>query len=170
MVAMGVRDENMRHRLVAHGLEQRGYMGGIVRAGIDNGDAAFADNVAQRALEGERPRIVRHHAAYAGHRLVDRARDEIEMSVKGDVIGHGECPPGLVIAIKGSLLRQRPKLSSDLLISRNICRAGGYMGIARSELLSSYFCSVTNAPRNAQMLRQIAATDRYLLANIGSWP
>src|SRR6185437_11956545 len=126
MVAMGVRDENMRHRLVPHGLEQRGYMGGIVGAGIDNCHAAFADNVAQRALEGERPRIVRPHAAYTGHRLVDPARAELEISVKGDVIGHGECPPGITIAIKGSLLRQRPKLSSDLPISRNTCRASGY--------------------------------------------
>ena len=89
MVAVGVGDENMRHRLVAHGLEQRGDMGGIVRAGIDDGDAAAADDVAHRALEGERPGIVRHHAAYAGHRLVHGVGREFEIFVEGDVVGHG---------------------------------------------------------------------------------
>ena len=82
MIAMGVGDENMRHGLAAHGVEQRGDMRGIVGAGIDDGDLAAADDVADRALEGERPRIVGHHPAHAGHRLVDRVGREIERSCR----------------------------------------------------------------------------------------
>ena len=89
MIAMGVGNENMRHRLVAHGRKQRGDMGGIARSGIDNCDAALADDIAERALEGERPRIVRHDAAYAGHRFIDGVGRELEIFIEGDVVGHG---------------------------------------------------------------------------------
>jgi hypothetical protein len=66
-------------------------MRGIVRPGIDDGDAALADDVAHGALEGERPRIVGHHAADARHRLVHGVGGEIEVFVEGDVVGHDEC-------------------------------------------------------------------------------
>ena len=89
MVAMRVGDENMRHRLVAHGIEQRGDVDRIVGAGIDDGDLAAADDVGERALEGERPRIVGHHPAHAGHHLVDGVGGEIERLVEGNVVGHG---------------------------------------------------------------------------------
>jgi hypothetical protein len=79
----------MRHGLVAHGVEQRCDMGRIVRAGIDDGDLTLADDVAERALEGERPGIIGHHPAHAGHDLIDRVRGEIEILVEGDVVGHG---------------------------------------------------------------------------------
>ena len=88
MVAVGVGDEDRRHRLVAHGVEQRADVALVGRAGIDDGDLAAADDVAHRALEGERPRIVGHHAADAGHRLVHRVGGEIEIFVEGDVVGH----------------------------------------------------------------------------------
>ena len=89
MIAMGVGDEDMRHRLVAHRVEQRADVTLVGRAGIDDGDLAAADDVAHRALEGERPRIIGHHAPDAGHRLVHRVGDEIEIFVEGDVVGHG---------------------------------------------------------------------------------
>ena len=72
MIAVGVGDEDRRHRLVAHGVEQRPDMRRIVGARIDDGDAAFADDVADGALEGERAGIVGHHAAHARHDLVGR--------------------------------------------------------------------------------------------------
>ena len=91
MVAVGVSDEDRRHRLVAHGFEQSADMPLVGRTGIDNGDAAFADDVTHRALEGERPRIVGHHSADAGRRLVHSVGGEIEVFVEGDIVGHGKC-------------------------------------------------------------------------------
>ncbi len=83
MIAVGVGDENMRHGLVAHGVEQRRDMALVGGARIDDGDLAPADDVAERALEGERPRIVGHDAAHAGHDLVDRVGREIESLIEG---------------------------------------------------------------------------------------
>ena len=57
--------------------------------GIDDRDLAAADDVAQRALEGERARIVAQDAPHAGHDLLDHAGREVEGSVEGDVVGHG---------------------------------------------------------------------------------
>ena len=88
VVAVGVGDEDRRHRLVAHGIEQRADVALIGRPGVDDGDLAAADDVAERALEGERPRIISHHAADARHRLVHRVGGEIEIFVEGDVVGH----------------------------------------------------------------------------------
>ncbi len=56
--------------------------------GIDDGDVAAADDVADRALEGERARVVAHDAAHAGHHLVHRFGGEIELLVEGDVVAH----------------------------------------------------------------------------------
>ena len=58
MIAMGVGDEDMRDGLAAHRVEQRRDMGLVERAGIDDGDTAAPDDVAHRALEGERAWIV----------------------------------------------------------------------------------------------------------------
>ena len=88
MVAVGVRDEDRAHRLVAHGIEQRADMRGIVGPRIDDGDFAFADDVAERALEGERARIIGHHTAHARYHLVDRVGREFEIFIEGDVVGH----------------------------------------------------------------------------------
>ena len=89
MVAVGVGDEDRRHRLVAHGVEQGADVALVGRARIDDRDLAAADDVAHRALEGERSRIVRHHAADAGHGLVHGVGGEVEVFVEGDVVGHG---------------------------------------------------------------------------------
>ena len=40
MIAMGVCDENVRHRLITHRVEQRFDVGRIVRTGIDDGNLA----------------------------------------------------------------------------------------------------------------------------------
>ncbi len=113
MVAVGVGDEDRGHRLVAHGLEQRADMGGIVRPGIDDGDLAAADDVAHRPLEGERSRIVRHHAADAGHRLVHRVGGEIEIFIEGNVVGHGRRHMAAHAAgVNGFLTRRRRYLTT----------------------------------------------------------
>ena len=58
MIAVGMGDENVGDGFAAHGVEQRGDMGVVVRPGIDDRDLAAADDVAHRALEGERAGIV----------------------------------------------------------------------------------------------------------------
>ena len=88
MVAMGVGDEDMRHRLAAHGVEQRRDMRVVQRARIDDGDAAAADDVAHRSLEGERPRIVAQDPPDAGRDLLDLAGRQVERLVEGDVVAH----------------------------------------------------------------------------------
>ena len=47
-----------------------------------------ADDVAERALEGERPGIVGDDAAHAGRDLLGAAGREVEAPVVGDVVGH----------------------------------------------------------------------------------
>ena len=93
MVAVGMGDENMRDGLAAHGVEQRGCVGLVIGTGIDDRDIASADDVAHRAGEGERRRVVAEHAANAGAHLVDDAGFQGKIAVERDVVvvGHEEC-------------------------------------------------------------------------------
>ena len=90
MVAMGMGDEDMAHRLAAHGLEQRLGVRLVVGTGIDDRDLALADDVADRAGEGERARIVAEHAPHAGAGFLDDAGLERKIAVERDVVvvGH----------------------------------------------------------------------------------
>src|SRR6266487_4775422 len=91
VVAVGMGDENMRHRLAAHGVEQRLGVRFVVGAGIDDRDLALADDVTDRAGEGERARIVAENASHAGAGFIDDTRLEREVAVERDVVvvGHG---------------------------------------------------------------------------------
>ena len=89
MVAMGVGDDDVGHRLAAHRVEQRIDVLLVEGTGIDDGDLAAPDDVAQRPLEGERARIVDQDAPHAGRDLLDHAGGEVEGSVEGDVVSHG---------------------------------------------------------------------------------
>src|SRR5262249_37234172 len=62
VVAMGVRHQDMRHRLALDGIEQRPGMRLVIGTGIDDRDVASAYDVADSAGEGERARIVTEHA------------------------------------------------------------------------------------------------------------
>ena len=75
-------------RLAAHGVEQRRDMRLVERARIDDGDTAAADDVAHRALEGERTRIVAQDAPHAGHHLLDLPGRQVEALVERDVVAH----------------------------------------------------------------------------------
>src|SRR5215210_1628755 len=86
MVAMRMSDENMRHRLAAHRVQQRRDMGIILRAGIDNGDAALPDDVAHRAFEGERTGIVAENPPHPGYHLLDVAGRKLQHLVKRNVV------------------------------------------------------------------------------------
>ena len=85
---MGVGDDDVGHRLAAHGVEQRLDVLLVERAGIDDRDLAAPDDVAQRSLEGERARIVDEDAPHAGRDLLDHAGREVELAIEGDVVGH----------------------------------------------------------------------------------
>src|SRR4030095_4203998 len=91
VVAMGMGDENMRHRLAAHGVQQRFRMRLVVGTGIDDRDLPLAHDVADRAGEGERARIVAENAPYAGTGFIDDAGLERKVAVERDVVvvGHG---------------------------------------------------------------------------------
>ena len=88
---MGVRDQNMRHGFPAHGLQQRRRVSRIVGAGIDDRDLAAADDVTDRAGEGERARIVAENPPHAGANFLDHAGLKRKIAVERDVvvIGHG---------------------------------------------------------------------------------
>jgi hypothetical protein len=91
MVAMGMGDQNMRHRLAAHGVQQRLCVRLVVRSGIDDRDLALAHDVADRAGEGERARIVAENPPHAGASFVDHARLERKIAVERDVVVVGHC-------------------------------------------------------------------------------
>ena len=88
VVAMRMGDDDMRHALATHGIEQRCPMRRVVRTGIDDRHLAAADDIAQRPLEGERPRIVREDPPHSGYHLVDGAGREVENPIEGDCVGH----------------------------------------------------------------------------------
>src|SRR5690349_1884703 len=88
MIAVSMGDENMRHRLATHGVEQRTDMRRVIGARIDDCDFAAPENIAHGPFEGERTRIVGHDAPHALHRLVNRIRRKFEVFVEGDVVVH----------------------------------------------------------------------------------
>ncbi len=98
MVAVGMGDENMRHRLAAHGIEQRSDVRLVEWTRIDDGDLSLAHDVGDCALERERTRIVGEHAAHARQHLLDRVGRELEALVEWNVVAHANpypiTPPG----------------------------------------------------------------------------
>ena len=83
MVAMGVGDKNVGDGLAAHGVEQRRDVRVVVRTRIEDRDFAAADDVADRALEGETgPDCWRRWRARRGATSVDLAGTEIEALIE----------------------------------------------------------------------------------------
>src|SRR5215468_4187794 len=88
MIAMSMGDEDVGYGLALNGVEKRFDVRLVERAGIDHSDTIPADNVADRALEGERPWIVTEQSAHARIDLLDLAGRKIEASVERDVVTH----------------------------------------------------------------------------------
>jgi len=88
MIAMGVGDDDVRHRLAAHRIKQRGRVAFIAGARVDDRDLAAANDVAQRPLEGERAWIVGEDTPHAGRDVIDDAWSEVESAIERDVFGH----------------------------------------------------------------------------------
>src|SRR5689334_24631726 len=94
MIAVSMGDENMRHRLATHGVEQRTDMRRVIGARIDDCDFPAPQNIADGSLEGERTWIVGHNAPHALHRLVNRIRRKFEVFVEGNVVAVAHAASG----------------------------------------------------------------------------
>ena len=91
VVAMGVGDQDVRHGLAAHGIQQRLRRARlVVGAGIDDRDLAPAYDVADRAGEGEGARIVAQNAPHAGTGFLDHAGLQRKVAVERDVVVIGQ--------------------------------------------------------------------------------
>jgi hypothetical protein len=88
VVAVGVGDQDVRHRLAAHGAEERSHVRRVVGSGIDDGDPAAADDVAAGAREGDRPGIVGDDPAHQGADGDAFAGVSRRARVEGEVICH----------------------------------------------------------------------------------
>ena len=119
MVAVRMRDKDVRHGLAAHGIEQRRDVHGIVGPRIDDRDFAAPDDVADRPLEGERPRVVGDDAAHAGRDLLGAARLQLKSPVVRDVVAMRDlCPfTRCVPADRNGLVKSR------LDTAAQICKA-----------------------------------------------
>src|SRR5258708_10730853 len=91
VVAVGMGDQDMRHGLAPHRIEQRRRMGFVVGAGIDDRDLAAADDITHRAGEGERARIIAEDPPHARTDFFGHAGFSGEIAVERDVVvvGHG---------------------------------------------------------------------------------
>ena len=88
VVAVGVRDEDVRDGLAAHGLKERLDMGRRVRARIDDRDLPAADDVAAGAGEGVGPGIVGDDPAHERAHGDAGAGADREIEVEAEVGGH----------------------------------------------------------------------------------
>lgn len=88
MVAMGVGDHHVGHRLAGNGLEHRIHMLRRVRAGVEDGHVTMADDIGAGAREGEGGRIGGHDAAHQRRHVHRLANGGIEIAVEGNVSAH----------------------------------------------------------------------------------
>ncbi len=89
VVLVGVGDQDVRHALATHRVQQRLRMRRVVRPGIDDRHLAAADDIADRAGEGERRGIVAEHAPHTGEDFLDHPGLERKVAVEEDVVGVG---------------------------------------------------------------------------------
>jgi hypothetical protein len=99
----------MRHGLAAHGVEQRRDVARVVGAGIDDGDTPAPDDIAHRALERERARIVGEQPAHAGRDFLNLAGLEIERAIERNVVCHARAPARRAAAYTGARADATPR-------------------------------------------------------------
>src|SRR4029078_6134685 len=88
MIAVGVGDENVRHRLAADSIEHRAHMRRIIGAWIDDRDVPAAEDIAHGSLEGEWTRVGGHHAPHARHPLPPHIPGASEIFVERNIVAH----------------------------------------------------------------------------------
>ena len=87
---MGVGDKNVGDDFTAHSVEQSCDVHVVIGTRVEDGNFAVADNVANRALERERPGIVGDDRAHGGRYFRRATRDEVERLVVVDIVAHAE--------------------------------------------------------------------------------
>src|SRR2546423_4046681 len=88
VVAMSMRDQDMRDRLVPNRIDERLDMRFVKRPGINDGNAIAADNVADRSLERERSWIVAQQPAHPRIDFLNLSRSKVEELVEWDIVPH----------------------------------------------------------------------------------
>src|SRR4029078_6429026 len=86
MIAVRMRDENMRHSLPTDGIEQRAGVHLIIRSPIDNRNLTVSDDITPRPRQGEGRRIVAQDAAHARNNFLDNTRRERKVPIKRDIL------------------------------------------------------------------------------------
>src|SRR2546423_15275361 len=86
VVAMSMRDQDMRDRLVPNRIEERLDMRFVKRPGINDGNAIAADNVADPSLERERSWLVAQQPAHARKAFLDLATSKVDALVESDIV------------------------------------------------------------------------------------
>src|SRR5689334_3522995 len=85
---MGMSDNDVCDRLVPNRIEERLDMRFVKRPWINDRNPIAANNVADRSLEREWPRIVAEQPAHAGRNFFDLARRKVESLVEWDIVTH----------------------------------------------------------------------------------
>src|SRR3569833_2770360 len=78
----------MRHRLAAHGVEQRCRVCLIVRTGIKDRHLAPTDNITHRAREGERAGIIAENPPHAWNDFVHHAGLERKIAIERYLVAY----------------------------------------------------------------------------------
>lgn len=125
MVAVAMRDQDMREALAFGCRGNCLQMGLVVGAWIDDRDLAGADEIGIGAEEGVRPGIVGDDAAHARRNLLGHAVVDINVAVEGKLRRHG---------FKAALVFS-PNLA-PILAER---RGGGSVALARALSFPSLF-------------------------------
>jgi|SRR5215468_997249 hypothetical protein len=88
MIAVRMGDKDVGNGFAAHGVQKRRDMRSILRPGIDNRHVVAADDVTDRAFEGEWAWIIGSNRPHAGRDLLDLIGYETETLIERDVIVH----------------------------------------------------------------------------------
>src|SRR5690606_11101907 len=107
---MRMRDKDVGPGITPHRIKQRLYVARIVGTQIDDRHLPLADDISDRAREGEWPGIAGADRAHAGRDLFCLAGDEIEGLVERNVVGYAH-RPAVVPAQAGTHTH----------LSRNLC-------------------------------------------------
>ena len=86
MIPMRMRDKNCGDCLATQSFKQGADMLFAIRAGINNGDFAFADDIGACPGEGHRPRIAGRHAPHQRRQAHQFAGRPGESAVEGNVV------------------------------------------------------------------------------------
>src|SRR5712671_3544623 len=88
VVAMSMRDQDMRDHLVSNRIEERLDVRFVKWPWVNDGNAISAHNIADRSLERKRSRIVAQQPPQARVHFLDLAGRKVEALVERDIVAH----------------------------------------------------------------------------------